>query len=119
MVNKPGPGTMRIRIALVDAKTPNKLINTAATYTPYASTAYSIVSRAFNKGVGYFAGNTTVQAYAVDAQKGIFLWQAVDKRGGTTALVADTTDDWRDVRKIFETWGQQMTDRLVQLGVCR
>ncbi|MGE0260412.1 MAG: DUF3313 domain-containing protein [Alphaproteobacteria bacterium] len=119
MVSRPGPGTMRIRIALVDAKTPNKLINTAATYTPYASTAYSVASRVFNKGVGYFAGNATAQAYAVDAQKGTLLWQAVDKRGGTTALVADTTDDWRDVRKIFETWGQQMAERLAQLGVCR
>src|SRR3954453_13918951 len=119
MVNKAGPGTMRIRIALVDAKTPNKLVNTTATYTPYASTAYSIASRVFNKGVGYFAGNATAQAYAVDAQKGTLLWQAVDKRGGTTALVADTTDDWRDVRKIFETWGRQMADRLVQLGICR
>jgi hypothetical protein len=67
MVNKPGPGTMRIRIALVDAKTPNKLVNTAATYTPYARTAYSVASRVFNKGVGYFAGNATAQAYAVDA----------------------------------------------------
>ena len=119
MVNKPGPGTMRIRIALVDAKTPNKLVNTAATYTPYASTAYSIASRVFNKGVGYFAGQATAQAYAVDAQKGTLLWQAVDKRGGTTALVADTMDDWRDVRNIFEAWGQQMANRLAQLGVCR
>ncbi len=119
MVNKPGPGTMRIRIALVDAKTPNKLINTAATHTPYASTAYGIASRVFNKGVGYFAGNATAQAYAADARNGTLLWQAVDKRGGTTALVADTTDDWRDVRKIFETWGRQMADRLAQLGVCR
>src|SRR4051812_37025651 len=34
MTNKPGPGTVRIRMALVDAKTPNRLVNTAATYTP-------------------------------------------------------------------------------------
>ena len=39
--------------------------------------------------------------------------------GGATALVADTMDDRRDVRKIFETRGRQMADRLAQLDVGR
>ena len=55
MVTAPSPGTMRMRFALVDAKIPNSAVNTVATYTPYASTAYSLASLAFNNGVGYFA----------------------------------------------------------------
>jgi hypothetical protein len=47
---------MRMRFALVDAKIPNATVNTVATYTRYASTAYSLASLAFNNGVGYFAG---------------------------------------------------------------
>lgn len=39
--------------------------------------------------------------------------------GDTTALVADTTGDRRDVRKIFETRGRRMADRLAQLGAGR
>ena len=33
---------MRMRFALVDAKIPNATVNTVATYTPFASTAYSL-----------------------------------------------------------------------------
>ena len=73
----------------------------------------------FNKGVGFFAGTATVEAFATDAVKGTLLWEAVDKRGGTTALVADTLDNWRDVRNAFQAWGVQLRTRLQDLGVCR
>jgi hypothetical protein len=41
------PGTMRLRFALTDAFEPNAVISTVATYTPYASTAYSVASYVF------------------------------------------------------------------------
>src|SRR5207248_9892559 len=56
MVTSASPGTLRLRIALTDATTPNATVNTVATYTPYVSTAYSLASLGFNNGVGYFAG---------------------------------------------------------------
>jgi hypothetical protein len=72
MVTSPSPGTMRMRFALVDAKIPNATVNTVATYTPYASTAYGLASLAFNNGVGYFAGTATGEGYARDATDGAF-----------------------------------------------
>jgi hypothetical protein len=119
MVRTASPNTIRLQFALVDAKIPDAAINTVATYTPYVSTAYSVASRVFNKGVGYFAGTATVEGFATDASKGTLLWEAVDKRGGTTALVADTLDNWRDVRNAFQAWGVQLRTRLQDLGVCR
>jgi hypothetical protein len=119
MVRAASPNTMRLRFALVDAKIPDATVNTVATYAPYVSTAYSVASRAFNKGVGYFAGTATVEAFGTDAAKGTLLWEAVDKRGGTTAFVADTLDNWRDVRNAFQAWGVQLRTRLQDLGVCR
>src|SRR5215472_16649589 len=118
MVQKAAPGTISFHFALVDTKEPNATINTIATYAPYASTAYSLASFTFNKGVGYFSGTATGQGFATDATNGKLLWEAVDKRGGTTALVANTLDDWRDVRHVFEAWGILLRDRLQQLGVC-
>jgi hypothetical protein len=44
MVASPSLGTMRGRFALVDAKIPDAIVNTVATYTPYASTAYGLAS---------------------------------------------------------------------------
>ena len=119
LVRAASPNTIRLRFALVDAKIPDAAVNTVATYTPYVSTAYSVASRAFNKGVGYFSGTATVEGFATDAVKGTLLWEAVDKRGGTTAFVANTLDNWRDVRHAFQAWGVQLRTRLQDLGVCR
>jgi hypothetical protein len=119
MVNSPSPGTMRMRFALVDAKIPNATVNTVATYTPYASTAYSVASLAFNNGVGYFAGNATAEGYARDATNGALLWQAVDKRGGTTAMAENTLNTWLDVDHAFKAWSAQLASRMQELGACR
>jgi hypothetical protein len=51
---------------------------------------HGLASLAFNNGAGYFAGNATAEGYATDATNGGLLWQAVDKRGGTTAVVENT-----------------------------
>ncbi len=118
MVRMASPGTIHLRFALVDTKEPNATINTVATYAPYASTAYSVASFTFNKGVGYFSGTATGEGFATDAMNGTLLWEAADRRGGTTALVANTLDNWRDARHIFEAWGVLLRDRLIQAGVC-
>ncbi len=119
LVRHVSPGTLHLHFALVDTKEPNATINTVATYAPYASTAYSVASFAFNKGVGYFSGTATAEGFATDATNGTLLWEAADKRGGTTALFANTLDNWRDVRHAFEAWGVQLRQRLQALGVCR
>ncbi|HLY59044.1 MAG TPA: DUF3313 domain-containing protein, partial [Stellaceae bacterium] len=87
MVTQPTPATLRLRLAITDETQPDTTLNTVATYAPYAGTAYGIVSRAFNKGVGYFSGTATAEGYAKDGKTGELVWEAVDKRGGTTAVV--------------------------------
>src|SRR5262249_48563600 len=119
MVRSAGPGTMRLRVALTDATTPNAKVNTVATYAPYVSTAYSVASFAFNKGVGYFAGTAAAEGYVTDAKTGVLLWQAVDRRGGTTALIANTLDNWRDVENAFKAWSEKLAARFQELGACR
>src|SRR5438270_4748038 len=119
MVTSASPGTLRLRIALTDATTPNATVNTVATYTPYVSTAYSLASLGFNNGVGYFAGTAAAEGYATDATNGTLLWEAVDKRGGTTALAENTLNTWLDVDHTFEAWSQQLASRLQEFGACR
>jgi uncharacterized protein DUF3313 len=119
MTNAPGPGTMRMKFALVDAELPNPVVNSVATYTPYASTAYSVASFVLNDGVGYFAGTATAEGYATDSRSGVLLWQAVDKRGGTTAMVENTLDTWLDVHHAFQAWSAQLAKALQKEGVCQ
>lgn len=113
-----GPGTVRLRFALVDATAPNAALNTIATYTPYASSAYDAASFLFNKGVGYFAGTATAEGYATDAATGALIWQAVDKRGGTTSMVENTLDTKLDIDHAFQAWSNQLASRLGQIGIC-
>jgi hypothetical protein len=119
MVQTASPNTIHFHFAVVDTKEPNTVLNTVATYAPYGiSTAYSVASFAFNKGVGYFSGTAEGEGFATDSVNGTVLWEAVDKRGGTTAMVANTLDSWRDVHHVFEAWGVQLRTRLIELGVC-
>lgn len=119
MATSPAPGTLRIRVALIDAKATNPEITTVATYAPYLSTAYSAEAVAFNNGVGYFAGTATAEAYATDAATGSLVWQAVDRRGGTTAFVENTLDTWLDVHHAFTAWSNAITAKLQQFGTCQ
>jgi hypothetical protein len=119
MVTSPSPGTLRLRIALTDAKTPNATANTVATYTPYVSTGYGLASLAFNNDVGYFAGTATAEGYATDASNGTLLWEAVDKRGGTLAVAENTLNTWLDVDHAFQALSKQLASRLQELGACR
>jgi hypothetical protein len=118
MVTSPSPGTMRMRFALVDAKIPNATENTVATYTPYVGAAYGLASLAFNNGVGYFAGTATAEGYATDTATGGLLWEAVDKRGGTTALVENTLNNWNDVDHAFKALSEELALRMQELGAC-
>ncbi len=113
------PDTLRLRIALVGAHVPNAVVNTVATYTPYESAAYSAASLAFNNGIGYFAGTATAEGYAEDARSGTLIWQAVDRRGGTTAAVENTLNTWLDVHHAFETWSTELATKFQQMGFCR
>ena len=119
MARRAGADTLRVRFALVDAKVPNAAVDTVATYAPYESAAYGLASFAFNGGVGYFAGTATAESFATDTESGAIVWQAVDKRGGTTSAAENTLDTWLDVHHAFEAWSRQYVARLQQLGICQ
>jgi Protein of unknown function (DUF3313) len=90
MVTSPSPGTMRMRFA----------------------------RRREDNGVGYFAGNATAEGCATDATSGGLLWEAVDKRGGTTAMVENTLNNWNDIDHAFQAWSEQLASRMQELGAC-
>jgi hypothetical protein len=119
LVQTPGPGVLRLTVALTDAKTTNGVVKTLATYTPYVSVAYKAGAALFNSGAGVFSGTATSEAYATDATTGALLWQGVDKRAGSVAVVQNTTNSWNDVDNAMQGWSQFATKRLQDLGVCR
>lgn len=119
VTTQPGPGVLRVRIALVDAHPANATMNTIATYVPFVSAAYSGASYAFNKDIAYFAGSATVEGYVTDTSSGTVLWQAVDKRAGETSVLENTLDPNLDINHAFEAWSKDLAARLQRLGICR
>ncbi len=118
MQASPAPGTLRFTFALTDAKLSNGVVKTLANYTPYVSVAYKVGSLAFNNGVGVFSGTATSEAYATDSVSGALLWQGVDKRAGTNAVIQNTTNSWYDADTAMKAWAAEAAKRLQELGVC-
>jgi Protein of unknown function (DUF3313) len=118
MTQKSGPGVARLRFALVDVTTPNATLDTIANYTPYLNVAYKLASAGLNQGVAYLAGTATIEGYATDSVNGAILWQAVDKRGGKTALLTNTLNTSTDADNAFKAWSSRMLVGLQQLGIC-
>ena len=115
---RPGPGVIRLRFALVDATEPNPVLNTAATYVPYVSTAVGAAAYAYNNNVSFFAGSATIEGYATDAANGTLLWQAVDKRAGQQALLSNTLNTKTDIDHAFQAWSALLVKRLTAIGLC-
>jgi hypothetical protein len=94
MVGEAAPGTLRVKVALVDAQSANPALNTISTYVPQIKLLDTVAGYAFNSGVAYWVGQATAQAYAKDATTGELLWEAEDRRAGTKAFRRDTFNSW-------------------------
>lgn len=118
MVTEPSPGTMRFKVALVDAQSANPTMNTISTYVPQVKLLDTLAGYAFNDGVAYWVGEAAAQGYAKDAMTGKLLWEGADRRAGTKALRRDTFNSWGDVDDAFKAWADQFGKRLAEMGVC-
>jgi len=118
MVREPGPGTMRWRVALVDASSANPFLNTLSTFEPHVKLADMLAGVVFDGGVAYWVGQATAEGYAKDATTGALLWEGQDSRAGTKAFMRDTLNSWVDVDNAFKAWADQFAQRLSDWGAC-
>lgn len=112
------PGTAIMRVAIIDATTPNKALDTISTYIPQVHTLDVLAGYAFDDGVAYFVGNATIEGYARDATNGALLWEAADERAGTKSFTRDVFKSWDDVDNAFKAWADQYANRIAALGAC-
>ena len=112
IVNIPGPGTMRFRVALVDAKESNPFLDTISTYVPQVRLIQAVAT--IGSETAAFVGEAGVEAEARDALTGELLGAVVDRRAGTKALGDSTFNSWSDMRRIFKQWVEQVRE-----DICR
>ena len=105
IVNTPGPGTMRFRVALIDAKESNPTLDTISTYIPQVRLLQAAAT--IGSETAAFVGEATAEAEVRNAQTGELLAAVVARRAGTKALGDGTFDSWGDVHRIFKKWAEQ------------
>ena len=113
LVDRPTVKTMRIRVALTEAKGANVLLNTVSSVTPYGL-ALSTAKRAA-LGTHSNVGEAAVEVEAVDAISGERLLAAVAARAGTKVVMSGNFSKWDDVKDAFDAWATNFSASLREL----
>jgi len=109
IVDKPGPGTIRIRIALTDAAGSKEISDTISNVLP-PGIAISLLKEAFT-GKALGVGDASVEVELLDSVSDDRLAAAVDARvGGKT--FKGKFDKWDDVKKSIDYWSEKLRSRL-------
>jgi len=111
LVSSPGPGVMRLRVALTEASSTNVVLNAVATVVPQIRAASTLVGLAANTSLT--VGSATIEGDVTDSLTHERLAAFVDERIGQRSLQGLGT--WSQVQSAFDHWGKQLADRLAEL----
>jgi len=112
MVDRPGPGVMRLRVAITDARGAKVVLNTITSVVPQLRLATTLGGAA--TGVSVFVGKAAIEGEITDSLSGRRLMAAVDTRQGTKAL-RDGVGKWSDVEAAFDYWSKRLRERLAEV----
>ena len=111
VVAKPGPGVLRIRVAITEARGATVALDTISTFLVYGRVA-SEVGHVLTGGYA-FVGKAALEAEILDSTTGQRLAAAVDERSGRKSA-AGVFSKWSDVTEAYDYWAKRLNDRLVQ-----
>jgi len=113
IVNTPGPGVLKLRVALSDADQSEVLLDTITTLMPIGL-ALSTVKRTVS-GSDSAVGFAQAEMEVLDSQNSTRLAAAVDKRYGTKAL-RSKFGSWNHAQEAMDHWAEQIAAKLVESG---
>jgi hypothetical protein len=111
IVTIPGPGVMRLRVALTEAKSTMVVLNAVATIVPQIRLVTSLGGLAANTSLT--VGSATIEGDVRDSLSQERLAAFVDQRIGQRSLRGLGT--WSQVDAAFAHWGEQFANRLAEL----
>ncbi len=113
-VDAPGPGVLRLRLALTDASGAAVVRDVVSSVVPQMLAISALKSLILNKATG--VGEASVEAELVDSVSGERLVAAVDKRIGSKFTGRfDKFDQWRAPKAAFDYWAMRMKLRMIEL----
>lgn len=112
IVDRPGPGVLRIRAAITEAKGAKVAANVVTGVVPQLRMATMVAGLATN--TAKLVGKASVEAEVTDSVSGERLLAAVDQRAGTKSPTTFFSK-WGDVEKSFNYWAVHLRKRLAEL----
>jgi hypothetical protein len=112
IVEEPGPGVIRLRGAVTQAKGARVVGKTVTSIIPQLRLLTTVAGVASDTQV--FVGKATIEAEFVDSLTEERLAAAVDTRAGTKAL-RGLGGTWKDVYNAFDYWAESIRAYLEQL----
>jgi hypothetical protein len=113
LVNQPGPGVMRLQVALVNATSATPGLRSVSVVVPQLRILNAAQSLA--TGSYAFVGSAQAEMKATDSVSGQLLAGAVDQRAGGVSLSSAATWKWGDAEAAIDYWAQRISDRLLEL----
>jgi hypothetical protein len=110
VVEEPGEGVLRLRVALTDVIPTRPALNTVGTLLIPARLA-SAAKRAIT-GTDLFVGEVQIEAEAVDSRTEERLIAIVDRKAGSKFNLRQGATTWGDVKKAFREWAVGFRMRL-------
>ncbi|MGO9452277.1 MAG: DUF3313 domain-containing protein [Candidatus Binataceae bacterium] len=114
IVDKPGPGTISIQAAIINATAATPGLRTISVVIPQARILN--YGQSLATGHAAFSGSAEVAVKFTDSVSGQLLGESVDKRQGGMAVSQAAQVEWGDAESAMDAWGKLITDRAAQLG---
>jgi hypothetical protein len=109
LVDQPGPGVMRLQVALTDAEAATPGLRTVSMIIPQARALNTLKYAA--TGTYAFVGEAQAEMKLTDAANGQVLAEAVDRRVGGGAISTAAQWQWGDAENAMKAWATQMAQR--------
>jgi hypothetical protein len=115
VVNQPGPGVLKLSVALTDATSAVPVLRSISVVVPQARLLSAIKKAA--TGTYAFVGSAQGALKLNDSVSGELLAAAVDKRVGGTSIKNADVFQWGDAENAIDYWANLTDQRLVAFGV--
>lgn len=107
VVDQPGPGVLRVRVAITDIKPGKPVSNTLSSIIPVGIVVAGVTKAASGDNLG--TGEAATEIVVVDSLSGEQLAAAVDRRQGGKSMFRGK---WTDTKQAFDHWAKRFRQRL-------
>ncbi|HTY55526.1 MAG TPA: DUF3313 domain-containing protein [Candidatus Binataceae bacterium] len=113
IVDQPGPNTMTLRVALMDATTATPGLRSVSVVIPQLKIIN--VAQSMVTGSYAFVGSAEAEMKLTDSVTGELLAAALDKRAGGAGIKNATSFKWGDAQNVMDYWAAKINSRLLEL----